>query len=212
MLKYQKKLRGDRMIKSVIFDLGRVLLTFEPVDYLHSLYGRGEKAEILYKAVFGSKTWLDLDMGTVDYEEAKRIISGEFRQFTEDINYLLDNWVEIMEPVEENIKILKELKLNGLRTYLLSNFHREAYDKVLSKYDFFELFDGLFISSHYGLLKPEREIYVKMLKDFSLNPSECVFIDDTPDNIASATELGIKGIVYTDPESLRQELKKLGVL
>lgn len=200
------------MIRSIIFDLGRVLLTFEPVDFLHKLYGKGEKAQILYKAVFGSKTWFDLDRGTVNYEDAIRIITEEYGDYAEEVRYLLYNWVEIMTPIEDNLKLLNGLKLKGYNLYLLSNFHREAYDRVFSKYSFFKYFDGIFISSHYGLLKPEQEIYTKMLQEFSLDPAECIFIDDTPVNISAAKELGIEGIVFTDPESLKQELIKLKIL
>ncbi|AGC69629.1 HAD-superfamily hydrolase, subfamily IA, variant 3 [Thermoclostridium stercorarium subsp. stercorarium DSM 8532] len=200
------------MIKSVIFDLGRVLLTFEPVEYLNKLYGNGEKARILYNAVFGSKTWLDLDRGTIDYEKAKRVMASEFANYAEDIDFLMDNWVEIMAPIEDNIAILKELRLKGFKLFLLSNFHREAYDRVSKKYDFFKLFDGIFISSHYGLLKPEREIFLTMLNKFLLAPSECIFIDDTQINVSAAEELGITGIVYTEPQRLRQKLEELKIL
>ncbi|NLX76226.1 MAG: HAD family phosphatase [Clostridiaceae bacterium] len=200
------------MIKSIIFDLGRVLLTFEPEDYVYRLYGKGEKARILYKAVFGSKTWLDLDRGTVDYGEAVRIMSADCEDYAKDIEYLLYNWVEIMMPIEENVDLLKELKMKGYNLYLLSNFHEKAFGRVFEKYGFFELFDGIFISSHYRLLKPEREIYQEMLEKFSLNPDECIFIDDTPANVSAAEELGIKGIVFRDPESLRQELKNHEIL
>ena len=117
-----------------------------------------------------------------------------------------------MTPIEDNVELLKELKMKGYNLFLLSNFHKEAYDKVFRKYSFFEFFDGIFISSHYGLLKPEREIYVKMLQKFSLNPAECIFIDDTPVNISAARELGIEGIVFKDPASLKQELKKFKIL
>jgi len=200
------------MINSIIFDLGRVLLTFEPVEYLHKLYGRGEKSQALYKAVFGSKTWLDLDRGTVNNEDAIRIMTGECSEYADEIRYLMNNWLEIVEPIEANLVLLNEFKEKGYKLFLLSNFHREAFDMVFKKFDFFGIFNGIFISSHYGLLKPEREIYVKMLREFSLNPHECIFIDDSPANISAAKELGIEGIVFTDPETLRQELIKYKVL
>lgn len=199
------------MKKSIIFDLGRVLLTFEPEDYLHELYGEGEKAKILYKTVFGSKTWLDLDRGTIDNEGAIKAMTNERSDLAEEIRYLINNWIEIMIPIEGSVKLLQELKLKGYKLFMLSNFHKEAYDTVFSKYSFFKLFDGIFISSHYGLLKPEGEIYLRMLEEFSLSPEECLFIDDTPVNISAAKDLGIEGIVFTDPLSLRQELKKYNI-
>lgn len=200
------------MIKSVIFDLGRVLLTFEPMKYLNKLYGNTEKAEKLYNAVFGSKIWLDLDRGIISDEDAIMEMTCEYSDYADEIRFLIRNWVEMMEPVEESVKILEELKLKGYNLFLLSNFHRTAFEKVSGEYSFFRLFDGMLISSHYGLLKPEREIYLKMLQKFSLNPRECLFIDDTPVNIISAKELGIEGIVFTDPQSLKQELTKLSIL
>lgn len=200
------------MVKSLIFDLGRVLLTFEPKEYLQKLYGQGEKSQMMYRAVFGSKTWLELDRGTVDYEDAIRIMSGECGIYAAEIRDIMYNWLEIMVPIEENLKLLDELKEKGYKLFLLSNFHREAFDKVFSKYGFFRIFDGIFISSHHRLLKPDRDIYVKMLREFSLNPAECIFIDDSPENISAAKELGIEGIVFTDPASLREDLIKHKIL
>ncbi|NLK68946.1 MAG: HAD family phosphatase [Clostridiaceae bacterium] len=200
------------MIKSVIFDIGRVLLRFEPKDYLYKLYGRGEKSERLYNIVFGSKTWLDLDRGTVSYDDAIKIMASECNSLSREIEYLIHNWIEIMTPIEESINLLKEIKTKGYNTFVLSNYHKEAFETVYSKYDFFRLFDGMFISSHYGLLKPEKEIYEKMLQKFSLNPTECFFIDDTPVNISASKELGIEGVVFKNPQLLRQDLRSLNIL
>jgi putative hydrolase of the HAD superfamily len=139
-------------------------------------------------------------------------MASECNSLSREIEYLIHNWIEIMTPIEESINLLKEIKTKGYNTFVLSNYHKEAFETVYSKYDFFRLFDGMFISSHYGLLKPEKEIYEKMLQKFSLNPTECFFIDDTPVNISASKELGIEGVVFKNPQLLRQDLRSLNIL
>ncbi len=199
------------MIKNIVFDLGRVMVHYEPLDYVETLYGEGEKASHLYRAVFGSKSWLDLDRGSINEEQAFECMVKE-APYPDEIQYLLTNWVEILKPDEDVLRIFCKLKELEYPLFLLSNFHKRAFEKICREYAFFTNFDGILISSHAGLIKPETAIYQKLADAFSLTACECLFIDDTLKNVTAAEELGMEGIVFKDALQLEGELVSRGIL
>ena len=99
------------------------------------------------------------------------------------------------------------------RLYLCSNIKQTAYAVVSKKYpEIFSLFDGIVTSGECGLRKPDPQIFEYLLDTYGLEPEECIFIDDKRSSIHAAEHLGITGIVFDDPERVRNELKILGVL
>ena len=91
--------------------------------------------------------------------------------------------------------------------YILSNFHKQAFNYVIEKFDFFNYFDGRIISADIGMIKPESEIYDHLLNKFNLKAEETLFIDDSKKNIKAALKKGIRVIHYKDAASLEKELK-----
>lgn len=195
------------MIKNVIFDLGNVLLNFEPKGYLKSKIPT-EKIEIIYKSIFQSEEWMSLDRGTITEEEAKANIIDRNIEYKEYINIAFENWYDILKPIEKNVKILEKLKDNNYKIYYLSNFHELSFKYVTQKYDFFKKFDGGVVSYEEKLLKPECEIYERIIKKYNLNPKECIFVDDTKINVDGAMECGLYGIHLKDIDALEENLKK----
>ena len=198
------------MIKNVIFDLGNVLLNFEPKGYLKSKIPI-EKIEIVYKSIFQSEEWVSLDRGTITEEEAKDNIISRNIEYKEYINIAFENWYDILTPVEKNIRILEKLKQNKYKIYYLSNFHDLAFKYVTKKYDFFKKFDGGVVSYEEKMLKPECEIYERIIKKYNLNPNECVFVDDTKINVDAAMECGLYGIHLKDIDTLEENLEKYNI-
>lgn len=184
------------MIKNIIFDIGNVLLEFKPLDYLKRTFNDATIEKLLYKEIFQSEEWLHLDRGTLTQEEAVTIISLRNPDLEIHIKKCMDNWIEILTPIEGTVKILNELKEKGYKLYLLSNFHSLAFEAIYSKYDFFKHFDGGIISYKENLLKPEAEIYTKLLDTYKLNAEECLFIDDTLVNVEAAAKIGIKTLHF----------------
>lgn len=198
------------MIKNVIFDLGNVLLSFEPKEYVMSKVIE-EKFEEIYESIFKSKEWLMLDRGTITEEEAKINIINRKIENKEFINSVFENWYDILNPIESSVEVLKKLKERGYKVFYLSNFHLAAFEYVTKKHDFFGLFDGGVVSYREKLLKPEKEIYEKILYEYNLEPNETVFIDDMEVNVKAAIENGMKGIILKNPIDLKNELEKLDV-
>ncbi len=117
-----------------------------------------------------------------------------------------------MVPFDFNKGIPKELKEKGYNLYILSNIPKVPFEEIRERDEFFKYFDGAVVSAYVKHLKPEKAIYKELLRNYSLNPEETLFIDDKLDNIKSAKELGISGIHLKTPESLKEKLKELGLL
>ena len=108
-------------------------------------------------------------------------------------------------------ELIKELKDIGYKIYLLSNTSKAFY-KFKELFPVIKHFDGTFISADYGVLKPDKRIFRLFCEKFSVLPSECVFIDDMPANVKSATEEGFAGIWFKgDAEELKKEFARLGI-
>ena len=194
-------------IKNIVFDLGRVLIKFEPKEYIEQNVPE-EKREDFYNGIFGSTEWLMLDRGTLSYEDAKKIFKERVSGVDKQIDRLFNvDLFEILQPIEENVKLLPKLK-EKYNLYILSNFHQPAFEHIFKKFEFFKLFDGHTVSCYYYLLKPEKEIYDILIDKFNLIPEETVFIDDTKVNIDACEKEGIRGIHLPDYTELKQKLEE----
>ena len=200
------------MIKNIIFDLGNVLLKFKPNEFLLRFTHDKEYIDQFVSKVTRSKIWLELDRGTNSVENARTIFLSKFPQEKEFIELFFDQWMDMLTPIEENIEVLKDLKESGFKTYILSNFIKETYIHVSSKYTFFSLFDGQIISGVENVIKPEKAIYELLLRRYNLVPEESLFIDDILFFLKPAKKLGMKTIWNRPETDLREELKKLEVL
>ena len=195
------------MIKNIIFDLGNVLIRFKPEEFVNKNIKK-EYREKFFNAVFKGQEWADLDRGVLEYSDAVKIFSEKIPECSSEIKKLFDNYIlDVLEPIEKNIEIMKSLK-GKYKLFVLSNFHYPAFDYIFKNWEFFKYFDGKVVSGHCKLLKPEKKIYELLCLTYSLKPNECVFIDDTKVNIEAAEEFGINGIHLTDINILEEKLKE----
>ncbi|WP_346355938.1 HAD family phosphatase [Azotosporobacter soli] len=200
------------MIKTVVFDLGRVLLEFEPLEYLRSRIDDEALAIRLCKIIFQSEEWLALDRGTISEADAIERFVRRNPELETVIRYAMKDWYELLQPKTDSVAILQELKAKGCRLLILSNFHQAAREAVCAKHLFFRVFDGGIFSYEVKLLKPETEIYQTLLQRYQLTAEETVFIDDTLENIEASKRLGIKGIHFRSAAELRLQLQALSLL
>ena len=199
------------MIKNIIFDLGNVLVKYSPENFLNK-YVKKENQEDFIINIFKSKDWLELDRGTLSYEDAIEIFTKRVPEEKESIEKLFrENISSCISPIEENVEIMRKLKNNGYNVYILSNFHQPAFEYIRESWDFIREFNGDVVSCYYHYIKPEREIYETLLNKYNLTPSETIFIDDVDTNINGAKELGIGGIHLPDYKILSELLKKNGI-
>ncbi|MFR8991779.1 MAG: HAD family hydrolase [Fusobacterium sp.] len=199
------------MIKNIIFDLGNVLVKYSPENFLNK-YVKKENQEDFIINIFKSKDWLELDRGTLSYEDAIEVFTKRVPEEKESIEKLFrENISSCISPIEENVEIMRKLKNNGYNVYILSNFHQPAFEYIRESWDFIREFNGDVVSCYYHYIKPERNIYETLLNKYNLTPSETIFIDDVDTNINGAKELGIGGIHLPDYKILSELLKKNGI-
>lgn len=196
------------MIKNVIFDLGRVLIDWNPRGYLDKKINDETKIKILFKEVFGSQEWQDLDRGTISEEEAIKRFKDRCPTCHTEIDDMFEHIIELIPPLEKNIKTFEEVAAK-YDTFILSNFGHRTFELVFNKYPWFKLFKGKVVSSHVKMLKPEKEIYLELINKYDLIPEETIFIDDTFVNVEASEALGIRTIHYTGEKDLREMLKEL---
>lgn len=200
------------MIKNIIFDMGGVLIDYNPEKTLYGLFKK-EYAEILLKEIFRNPIWNDKDRGIIFPDE---IMAQKKDKIPEEIFEktceMVDNFYPYMPPFEKMYGLVKELKDKGYGIYLLSNASSDFHERRKG-IPALSLFDGVIISADYKLLKPEKEIYLELYKKFSLDPEECFFIDDMQKNIDGAKAAGMDGHCYAhgDVEILRQALREKGI-
>lgn len=196
------------MVKNVIFDLGRVLIDWNPRAYLEKKIDDEKKIEKIFKEVFASPEWQELDKGTITFDQALELFQERVPNCKDEIQDVFDNIIELIPPIEKNVKIFEEVA-NKYNTYILSNFGDKSFDMIYEKYPWFKLFDGKVVSSKVKEIKPDKEIYEILINKYNLNRDETIFIDDTLANIEASEKIGIKGVHYTGQECLREMLVRL---
>lgn len=200
------------MYKNIIFDIGNVLLSFEPKEYMKTkIKIREENIEKLFNEIFLSEEWLMLDRGTIEEPMAIERIIERNAELSEDIKTVFKDWYSILVPIPKTVELLKSLKSKGYNIYYLSNFHDLAFKDVTNKNEFFNLFDGGVVSYEEKLLKPEEEIHKRLIERYNLIPEETIFVDDTKVNVEAAKKLGIRAFVFESPEKFEEDLRKLNI-
>lgn len=199
------------MIKNIIFDLGNVLLNYKPMEFLLQFTKDQERINGFISKVSFSRTWFELDRGTLSLKKARKILSSRYPEELDLLVPYFEHWLEILTPIQGRIEILEPLKKKGYKLFILSNFIEEAFKLVIKQYDFFSLFDGRVISYEEKVIKPEKEIYDILLSRYNLIPHECVFLDDHSSFLKPAKKLGMSTILVHQNTDLVEEFKKIDI-
>ncbi len=184
------------MIRNIVFDLGNVLISFRPDEYLEKNKYPADLRKKIISDIFQSSVWLMLDNGNITTEQAISLISEKSSLGREEIGLIFKKRVEIMFPLDNNVRMLPALKERGYKLFYLSNFPLDVFDVVKNKYSFFRYFDGGIISAQVRYSKPDPAIFNILLKKYYLDPAESLYIDDLEANVNVADSLGMKGF-YT---------------
>jgi len=198
------------MIRNIVFDMGGVLVYYDPSHFIDLLHLE-EDRDLLMKKVFNTVAWAQSDRGIITEEDALAAIKEDLPPRLHGAAERLLFWWDLeLRPMEGIEGLLRELKELGYPLYLLSNAslrQPQYFDRIPGS----QYFDGRVVSSAYKLLKPQPELYQILLRKYDLKAEECFFVDDFNLNIEAAVLLGMSGAVFCGEADLRRELIRAGV-
>lgn len=197
------------MIKSVIFDIGEVLVDFDWDEYIHSLFSDAETIRRIEKAVWESRLWIEFDRGVLPDEEIIRKMTECEPDLAEEIRLSMKDVAQTVKLRDTSIPWIRSLKARGLQVFYLSNYSLRLRMQNPQALCFLEEMDGGIFSYEVHLLKPDPSIYMALCEKYGISPEETVFLDDRKDNVAGAKECGMQAIRYTTQEETEQALIKL---
>jgi len=198
-------------IKSIIFDLGNVLIDWNP-HYLYSDYFESkDKLDYFFENVC-TNAWNEEQDGGREIKLATEDLVKQYPEWEAAIRDYYGRWTEMLKgPIEETVEIFRKLKKNkDLKFYALTNWSAELFPYALQKYEFLHWFDGRVVSGEEKMRKPFPGFYKLLLTRYDLKPEETLFIDDNLRNVKAAEELGINCIHFQSPKQLREELRRRG--
>jgi len=200
------------MINTIIFDLGAVLIDWNP-DYLYRKIFTDEAEMRHFLANVCTPHWNEEQDGGRTLQEGTELLVSQFPEHEENIRAFYGRWEEMLGGVfEGTVEIFKKLKESGkYKIYALTNWSAETFVIAKAKYDFLGWFDGIVVSGEEKTRKPFLEFYQILLDRYNVKPEEALFIDDNYRNIAAAEKLGINCIHFTSSEQLEAELPKFGI-
>lgn len=195
-----------RMIKNVIFDVGKVLVEYDPDSYMERLGFDSKTRQAVNQAMFQNPLWEESDRGKLSTEELLEKFIFNDKEYKEEITKAYQTVGNTIELFSYSVAWIKELKQRGYRVYILSNYAEITYEQTKEKMEFLPYVDGAVFSFQCKWIKPEKEIYEELCRKYSIEPRESVFLDDRLDNIEQARNLGFFGIQF---ESYQQAVKEL---
>jgi 2-haloacid dehalogenase len=200
-------------LSAVIFDLGGVLIDWDPRYLYRKLFDGDDEAMERFLVEVTTPAWnAEQDAGR-RWSDAVEMLAAIHPDRRDLIAAYDERWEETLGgPIERTVEILTELRRTGVRLAALSNWSAEKFPIARPRFPFLGWFETIVISGEVRVSKPDARIYRHLLERLRLAPEACAFIDDSAANVRAAEDLGMTAIPFTDPASLRADLVDLGLL
>ena len=194
------------MIRNIIFDIGKVLVSFEPEAYMESLGISAEDRKKLNAAMFENPLWDESDQGLRTPDEFLQAFTAGAPELSDTIKKLHETVGNTIELFTYSMDWILDMKARGYHVYILSNYSENMLAQTKEKLQFLPLMDGVVFSYRIKKLKPDAAIYNYLCDEYQLEPEESVFIDDRQVNIEGAEKVGIHGILFKSYEQAKKDL------
>jgi 2-haloacid dehalogenase len=200
-------------IKSIIFDLGNVLIYWNPKNLFDDNYFDSIEKRDFFLSNICTDAWNEQQDGGTPISVATREMVARYPEWEKAIRDYYGRWTEMLKgPIEGSVDILKKMKSSGrYKLYALTNWNACLFEIALARYDFLDWFDARLVSGEEKMRKPFAEFYQLLVDRYGVVPAESLFIDDNLRNVNAARELGYQVIHFKSPEQLKEELKMLRI-
>ena len=197
---------------AVLFDLGRVLLDWDPRYYYRRYFENDEALEQFVRQGVPHDWYLEMDAGKpMDLAVAERQCA--YPEYAGLLGRWKEGWPLMMRgAIDGSVAILDELRRDGLRLYALTNFSTETWPIAKARFGFLSWFEDAIVSGEHGIVKPDPRIFELAISRCRLDPARTAFIDDLPANVDAGRACGLRTIRFTSPGKLREDLARLGLL
>jgi 2-haloacid dehalogenase len=200
-------------IKNIVFDLGGVLIDWNPRYYFRTIISNPDEMEIFLRNVCNGH-WNELQDAGRSFADGEDDLIAKHPGYARLIRSYRVGWPQMLgDEISGTVKILEEIhRLSRYRIFALSNWSAETFPYAFSKYKFFNKFEDIMISGVEKLIKPDPRFYKVLIQRHGLIPEYSLFIDDVEKNIKAAKALGFQTIHFTEPIMLRSHLVEMNVL
>lgn len=200
-------------ITNIVFDMGGVLMDWDPVKISLLLCPDPDDAALLRKAVFDSREWGFADAGAVKPETIAWTAKLKLPERLHDLaDVFALRWYDAFEPMEATGALARELKAQGYGVYLLSNANT-LFSRYRDRIPAIDVFDGILVSCYERVVKPDEAIYQLFCERYGLEPASCLFVDDLRRNVMGAERAGMSGYLFDgDADALREFIRVQGAL
>lgn len=200
------------MITTIIFDMGNVLIKFRWKELFSEMGLEGDRFDRMASATVLNPVWNQFDLGIWTDEMMLDAFIKNAPELEDEMRHMMsDCFSGFLRKFDYTDAWLDELKKKGYKLYILSNFSAKAFRECADQLDYVSKADGAVISYRVNMIKPDPRIYRYLIDTYGITPEESVFIDDNAENIDAARKFGLNTILFTDVDSARKELMKLGV-
>ena len=202
----------NKSIDAIIFDLGGVLIDWNPRYMYRTIFKTEEETEWFLENVTTSEWNENQDAGYPIHKATEDLIA-QHPEWEPEIKAYYGRWLEMLgDAIHETVEIFRQLKENdNYKLYALTNWSGELFPHARERFEFLKWFEGIVVSGDEKMRKPSAEFYKVLLDRYHLDPSTTIFIDDSLRNVKGAEAVGITGIHFHNPSQLKEELQKLGI-
>ena len=201
-------------IHSIIFDLGGVLIDWNPqYVFTEHYFASAEKRQFFFEQVC-TADWNENQDAGYPIAKATEERVALFPEWEKEIRDFYGRWEEMLGgPLQESVEIFRQLKERpAIKTYALTNWSAETFPIALERFDFLHWFDGRVVSGEEKTRKPFPEFYRILLDRYAVKPEEALFIDDNLRNVKAAESINIPSIHFHTAAQLKEELKRISLL
>ena len=203
---------GPRGVEAVIFDLGNVLIAWDPHPAIAKAVGAEQATLFLADKEFDFMAWNHQQDAGRPWDDGEQAAVTSHPHWTPAIRAYRANFGEsLVGAIEDTVQILRELDAAGVPLFAITNWSRETFPLALSRFEFLGLFEDIIVSGEEGVAKPDPKIFKILRRRIGHSLDVCVFIDDSLTNIEAADAAGLDAILFTDTGHLRDDLAVRGL-